>query len=103
GVELVRGLRTLDQVRPIIRHHHERWDGSGYPDGLRGEAIPFAARIMAVVDVYDALHTQRPYKPARSHAESIAILLRETEQGCCDPRVVAAFIETLSAAGRIVA
>jgi putative two-component system response regulator len=102
GVELVRGLRTLDQVRPIIRHHHERWDGSGYPDRLRGEAIPLAARVMAVVDVYDALHTQRPYKPAHSHADSIAILLRETEQGFWDPRVVTAFIETLTDAGRIV-
>ena len=103
GVELVQGLRTLDQVRPIIRHHHERWDGSGYPDGLRGEAIPIEARIMAVVDVYDALHTQRPYKPARSHAESLSILLRETDQGFWDPRVVTAFIEMLKDAGRVVA
>jgi hypothetical protein len=70
GADLVRGLRTLEAVRPIIRHHHERMDGSGYPDGLRGEAIPLGARIMAVVDVYDALHTERPYKPALSHEES---------------------------------
>jgi putative two-component system response regulator len=103
GVELVRGLRTLDQVRPIIRHHHERWDGSGYPDRLRGEAIPLEARIMAVVDVYDALHTERPYKAAHSHADSISILLRETDRGFWDPRVVTAFIETLTDAGRIVA
>ena len=62
GADLVRGLHTLDDVRPIIRHHHERWDGSGYPDRLAGEAIPLGARIMAVMDVFDALHTTRPYK-----------------------------------------
>ena len=54
----------------IARHHHERWDGSGYPDGLKGEAIPLSARIMAVVDVYDALVSPRCYKPALSHEES---------------------------------
>jgi putative two-component system response regulator len=67
GAELVQSLRTLDGVRPIIRHHHERMDGSGYPDGLAGEAIPLGARIMAVVDVYDALRTARPYKAPMSH------------------------------------
>ncbi len=95
GVELLQGLRTLDQVRPIVRHHHERWDGSGYPDGLRGEAIPLEARIMAVVDVYDALHTARPYKAAFSHEESVAIIMRETDAGFWDPRVVTAFNEML--------
>ncbi len=59
GADLVQGLRTLDAVRPIIHHHHERWDGSGYPDGLKGEAIPLGARILAVADVYNALRTQR--------------------------------------------
>ena len=62
GADLVQELHTLDGVRPIIRHHHERFDGSGYPDGLAGEEIPLGARIMAVVDVYDALRTERPYK-----------------------------------------
>ncbi len=65
GSELVVGLRSLDAVRPIMRHHHERWDGSGYPDGLKGEAIPLGARIISVVDVYDALHTNAPV-PARA-------------------------------------
>src|SRR5438093_75346 len=69
GADLVRGLHTLDDVRPIIRHHHERWDGSGYPDGLQAEGIPLGARIMAVVDVFDALHTARPYKAALSTAD----------------------------------
>jgi putative two-component system response regulator len=97
GEELVRGLRTLDTVRPIIRHHHERWDGSGYPDGLRGTATPFPARIMAVVDVYDALVTERPYKPAWSREKATATLLRETEAGWWDPRVVTAFVDLLPA------
>ena len=71
------------------------WDGSGYPDGLRGEAIPLAARIMAVADVYDALHTERPYKPALEHANAVEILLRETDAGASDPRVVTAFVGVL--------
>jgi putative two-component system response regulator len=92
GADLVREMRTLDEVRPIIRHHHERFDGSGYPDGLQGEGIPLGARIMAVVDVYDALCTKRPYKPALSHQEAIAILRRETVAGSWDPRVVDTFV-----------
>jgi len=92
GADLVLGMRTLDGVRPIIRHHHERLNGSGYPDGLKGEAIPLGARIMSVVDVYDALRTARPYKPALSHDTAIAILLRETEGGSWDPHIVRTFI-----------
>lgn len=95
GSDLVQGLRTLDNVRPIIRHHHERWDGSGYPDGLRGEAIPFGARIAAVVDVYDALRTARPYKAPLPSRQAVEILLRETEAGFWDPRVARTFIEIL--------
>ena len=66
GDRLCGELRSLRQVRPIVRHHHERLDGSGYPDGLSGDAIPLLAQIMGVVDVYDAVTTARPYKPARS-------------------------------------
>lgn len=95
GEALVQGLHTLDAVRPIIRHHHERLDGSGYPDGLKGDAIPLGARIMAVVDVYDALRTQRPYKSSLSRDEAVAILLRETDAGFWDPRVVSAFVRLL--------
>jgi putative two-component system response regulator len=93
GADLVREMRTLDGVRPIIRHHHERFDGSGYPDGLAGAEIPLGARIMAVVDVYDALCTTRPYKPAFSHEEAIDILLRETAAGFWDPQVASTFID----------
>ena len=99
GADLVVGLRSLEGVRPIMRHHHEKWDGSGYPDGLKGEGIPLGARIIAVADVYDALHTRRPYKPAFSHAEAMAILLRETEAGYWDPRVVTTFLDVLKDLG----
>jgi putative two-component system response regulator len=93
GANLVQELRTLDGVRPIIRHHHERFDGSGYPDGLAGEEIPLGARIMAVVDVYDALRTERPYKFALSHEEAVGILWQETEAGSWDPQVAKVFID----------
>jgi putative two-component system response regulator len=93
GADLVRDMRTLDDVRPLIRHHHERYDGSGYPDGLRGEGIPLGARILAIVDVYDALRTARPYKAAMSHAQAVAILQRETAAGAWDPQLVSAFIQ----------
>jgi putative two-component system response regulator len=92
GSDLVQEMRTLDGVRPIIRHHHERFDGSGYPDGLVGEGIPLGARIMAVVDVYDALRTERPYKSVLSHKEAVDILWRETEAGSWDPQVARTFI-----------
>jgi putative two-component system response regulator len=93
GANLVLGLKSLEDVRPIMRHHHERWDGSGYPDGLRAEAIPLGARIIAVCDVYDALSTERPYKPALSAQEATAILMRETEAGYWDPRVTLTFLD----------
>ena len=93
GAGLVQELRTLDGVRPIIRHHHEHFDGSGYPDGLAGEEIPLGARIMAVVDVYDALRTERPYKFALAHEAAVAVLWQETEAGFWDPRVARRFID----------
>ena len=99
GADLVIGLRSLEDVRPIMRHHHEKWNGSGYPDGLKSEAIPLGARIISVVDVYDALHTMRPYKPALSHERAIEILLRETDAGFWDPRVVEAFLGIIRSLG----
>ena len=95
GSDLVLGLRSMELVRPIMRHHHEKWDGSGYPDGLKGEAIPLGARIISVVDVFDALHTDRPYKAALSRSEAVSTLIRETDLGYWDPRVVETFLEIL--------
>lgn len=74
----------------IALHHHERWDGTGYPHGLAGEAIPLAARLTALADVYDALTTVRPYKPAYTHARAVAIILEEAGRHF-DPAIVAAF------------
>jgi putative two-component system response regulator len=95
GSDLVLGLRSMELVRPIMRHHHEKWDGSGYPDGLKGEAIPLGARIISVVDVFDALHTERPYKAALSRSDAVSLLIRETDAGYWDPRVVETFLEIL--------
>jgi putative two-component system response regulator len=95
GSDLVLGLRSMELVRPIMRHHHEKWDGSGYPDGLKGETIPLGARIISVVDVFDALHTERPYKAALSRSEAVSTLIRETDLGYWDPRVVETFLEIL--------
>jgi putative two-component system response regulator len=80
--------------REIALRHHERWDGSGYPGGLAGEAIPLAARLMCVADVYDALRSQRPYKAAIDHASSFRIIMRgdgRTSPSHFDPAVLAAF------------
>ncbi len=86
---------ALHSVRPIVRHHHERLDGSGYPDGLFGNDIPFLAQIVGIVDVYDALVTNRPYKPAYDHAHAVDILHREVELGWRRADLVAAFIDAI--------
>jgi putative two-component system response regulator len=91
GVDICRHLKSLDPVVPIIRHHHERWDGSGYPDGLRGEDIPLAARVLQVADIYDALTSPRPYKQAYSPSKALRMIREETERGWRDPAVVELF------------
>lgn len=87
GEEICRHLKSLSAVLPIIRYHHERWDGSGYPDGLRGDQIPLLARILQIADIYDALTSARPYKPAYTPAEAIDIMRMETDRGWRDPRI----------------
>lgn len=91
GEEICRPIKSFGLVLPIIRHHHERLDGTGYPDRLRGEAIPLTARILQVVDVYDALTTDRPYRQAIDPAEALATLHEEVARGWWDPSVVEAF------------
>ena len=78
-------------ARDVARYHHERWDGTGYPDGLAGEAIPMAARIVAVADVYDALVSERPYKVAWPPAVAIAEI-RRLAGSHLDPAIVEAFL-----------
>jgi putative nucleotidyltransferase with HDIG domain len=92
GAQIVAPFDFLAGATPVILHHHERWDGSGYPDGLAGEAIPLAARLVAVADVYDALTSERPYRAALTPAEARQHL--EAQAGrMLDPRAVAAFLE----------
>jgi putative two-component system response regulator len=96
GEQICAPLKSLHHVLPIIRHHHERWDGTGYPDGLAGEAIPLTARILQTVDIYDALTSARPYRPAYSHEEACAILREETAKGWRDARLIEAFLALTS-------
>ena len=93
GDQLAAPMRTLELVRPIIRHHHERVDGHGYPDRLVGNEIPHLARIMAIVDVYDALRTRRPYKPAYKEDKAISILHDGAKTGQLDPDLMRVFLE----------
>jgi HD-GYP domain-containing protein (c-di-GMP phosphodiesterase class II) len=86
-------MKSLAPVLPIIRNHHEKWDGSGYPDGLVGEQTPLLARILQVADVYDALTSERSYKRAYSHQEAMALLKQEVAKGWRDPALVELFEE----------
>lgn len=92
GATICAPLRSLQDVVPIIRHHHERWDGTGYPDGLRGEAIPLGARILQVVDIFDALTTTRPYRAALPPTAAREVLQEHADQGWSDPAIVRAFL-----------
>jgi cyclic di-GMP phosphodiesterase len=100
GEEMVRPLMTLGSVLRMIRHHHERYDGRGYPDGLRGDAIPYEVRLLSIVDAYDALTSHRSYRPAPlSHAAAIATLRREASGGKWDPVMVDQFATMLGESG----
>ncbi len=91
GLELVADIDFPGDVRSVIRNHHERWDGMGYPDGLAGEEIPFAARVLCVADVYDALTTARSYRDSLSHARAVAEM--RASKGQFDPKLLEAFLD----------
>jgi putative two-component system response regulator len=91
GEDICKPMKSLAPVLPIIRSHHERWDGSGYPDGLRGGDIPLLARVLQIADIYDALTTSRPYKPAYSHEHAVEIMRQESARGWRDPELVPIF------------
>lgn len=93
GAELCSPLHSMERTLGIIRHHHEKWDGSGYPDGLAGEDIPYLARVFQILDVYDALSNERPYKTALPADEVLKIMARETADGCWDPELMDRFIK----------
>jgi putative two-component system response regulator len=99
GDRLCGQLRSLRRVRPIVRHHHERLDGSGYPDGLKGAAIPLSAQIMGVVDVFDALTTARPYKIAIPVERAYEELTAEVRRGWRDRGLVEALVQVGRAGG----
>jgi putative two-component system response regulator len=92
GESICGSLRSLERVRPIVRHHHERWDGGGYPDGLAGDSIPLLAQIVGVVDVFDALTTDRPYREALSTAAAYDTLIAEAEAGARQKKLVDLFV-----------
>lgn len=88
GEKICAPLKSLRPILPVIRHHHEKMDGSGYPDGLRGDAIPLKARILQVADIYDALTTDRPYRGAMPHEDALQTLFIESDKGWLDAAVV---------------
>jgi putative two-component system response regulator len=97
GDRLCGELTSLEDVRPIVRHHHERADGTGYPDGLRGVEIPIGAQIVAIVDAYDAMTTERPYKAALAPKEAFEELWQETRKGWKDALLVESFVSMITA------
>ena len=96
GENICKPLHSLRLVLPIIRHHHEHSDGSGYPDGLTASEIPVLPRVLQVVDVYDALRTARSYKPALSHEAAAEVMREEAERGLWDAELVAEYFSMLA-------
>jgi putative two-component system response regulator len=100
GEEMVRPLMTLNAILRMIRHHHERYDGRGYPDGLRGDDIPYEVRMMSIVDAYDALTSHRAYRPSPlTHDAALETLKREAAGGKWDPEMVEKFVAMLGDKG----
>jgi putative two-component system response regulator len=93
GEQICQPLRTMRGVVPIIRHHHERWNGTGYPDCLIGDEIPFLAQVFQLVDIYDALTHERPYKRAFTSQESLELMFQETTKGWRNPDLMQQFSE----------
>ena len=95
GEHICKPLKTLEEVLPVIRSHQERYDGSGYPDGLKGDEIPLTAQIIAISECYDALRTDRSYRKALSSVQAMDVLNQETQQGKWDPDLFGQFREIL--------
>jgi HD-GYP domain-containing protein (c-di-GMP phosphodiesterase class II) len=95
GHDMIKHVSFLEDARPVVRHHHERWDGQGYPDGLAGEDIPIAARIFALADAYDAITSDRPYRRGSDPEEALLRIIQDAGTHF-DPMLVAAFVVMLS-------
>ncbi|MCV3213405.1 two-component system response regulator [Plectonema radiosum NIES-515] len=93
GEKICQPLRSMRGVIPIIRHHHERWDGSGYPDGLKQDEIPYLAQVFQMIDIYDALTSERPYKRAFTKEEALSVMAQETAKGWRNPKLMLKFTE----------
>jgi putative two-component system response regulator len=102
GVKIIEPLESLRDTIPLIRWHHERLDGSGYPDGLRGDAIPHLVRVLSVADVYDALKSERPYRAALSHARCLEILRADAAGGGLDVELVERFCRAFPSTAPVV-
>ena len=103
GCQIIGEINELSEVASIVRHHHERYDGTGYPDGLKGEAIPFFARILSIVDCYEALISDRTYRKGLTKAEALAIIQRDAGS-YFDPELVEIFVKAMNSglAGRVI-
>jgi putative two-component system response regulator len=95
GENICMPLHSARKILPVIRHHHERWDGAGFPDGLKGEDIPFLARLLAVADTYDAMVSMRPYRAPFTEEEALSMMEAEKNSGQWDPELVGGFIEMI--------
>jgi diguanylate cyclase (GGDEF)-like protein/putative nucleotidyltransferase with HDIG domain len=94
GADILSNVEFPYEVVPIVKHHHEKYDGSGYPTGLKAEEIPFGARILTVVDCYDALTTSRPYRPRYTREQALELMRRESGR-TFDPAVLVSFLQTI--------
>jgi len=101
GHRILEPVPGLADTLPIVRHHHERWDGGGYPDGLAGEEIPFLARVVAIADTYDALTSKRPYRPGLDVAEA-ADFIRRGSGTAFDPEISRVFVAALREGGPVL-
>jgi putative nucleotidyltransferase with HDIG domain len=99
GVKIIDQMHFLERETPIVRHHHEHWEGGGYPDGISGEAVPLGARILAVADAFDAITSNRVYRNARSVSDALRILVEESGHQFA-PEVVDAMVKWVRATGR---
>ena len=96
GERICQPLRTMRGVIPIVLHHHERWDGSGYPYQLAGDEIPYLAQVFQMIDIYDALTSERPYKRALAPEEALKVILAETQRGWRNPELVNQFFNFIT-------